>query len=127
MNNRDSNGVYKVKDVKKDYIIQYSHPTKKRIAVSDWLEKTTIINSDSKLNAIKQFKKIGVNKMNNTKRKFIENCEYYKIENKIVYPENWDKIKNYSIVKRYNKLHPENRYYQPYKTKNIYFILKKEV
>ena len=57
MSNRDSERVDKVKGVKKDYIIQYSHPTKKRIAVSDWLEKTTTINSDSKLNAIKQFNK----------------------------------------------------------------------
>ena len=57
MSNRDSNGAYKVKSIKKDYIIQYSHSTKKRIAVSDWLEKTTIIKSDSQLNAIKKFNK----------------------------------------------------------------------
>ena len=37
------------------FIIQYSVPTNKRIAVSDWLEKNTKIDANNTKDAVKKF------------------------------------------------------------------------
>ena len=39
------------------YVIQYSMPNDNRIAVSDWLEKSTIRDANSKKDALSQFSK----------------------------------------------------------------------